>query len=51
MSKNLLWCFAGVISTWLILGFFTKDFGLDFLIILLLGVFTGYSVGKREATD
>ncbi|MFS0688801.1 hypothetical protein AB1K89_06125 [Sporosarcina sp. 179-K 8C2 HS] len=48
MSKTLLILIAGILSAWLVIGFFTKNYDGDFLIILLFGVLVGYGVRKRE---
>ncbi|WP_186668036.1 hypothetical protein [Sporosarcina sp. BP05] len=48
MSKNIMLLIAGILFAWLVISIITKKFDGDFLLILLLGVFIGYGVGKKE---
>lgn len=48
MYKGIIWLIAGIIFAWLVLGIITKSLDGDFLLILLLGVFMGYGVGKKR---
>ncbi|WP_338657424.1 hypothetical protein V6B14_23380 (plasmid) [Sporosarcina psychrophila] len=51
MSKNIMLLIAGILFAWLVFSIITKNFDGDFLLILLLGVFIGYGVGKKEQKD
>ena len=52
--KNLLLVILGAVVAWLVLSFITKDFeiievfDIDTLIILIIGIVLGYSIGKKE---
>ncbi|WP_301109109.1 hypothetical protein [Sporosarcina sp.] len=49
MSKNMIFLVLGILAAWFVIGIFTKDFSIDYLIYLFFGVFLGYTVGKKEA--
>ncbi|WOV83657.1 tRNA U-34 5-methylaminomethyl-2-thiouridine biosynthesis protein [Sporosarcina jeotgali] len=51
MSKNIIWLVAGILVAWFMISIFTKNYDGDFLLILLLGVFLGYGVGKTERKE
>lgn len=48
MSKNIILLIAGILFAWLVISMITKNFDGDLLLIILLGVFIGYGVGKKE---
>lgn len=49
--KHLWLLAAGAILTWLGLGLITGNFDTQILIILAVGVYLGYAVGKRNPTQ
>lgn len=51
MSKSLMLLIAGILFGWSVISIITKIFDGDFLLIILLGVFMGYGVGKKEQKD
>ncbi|MDW0111161.1 hypothetical protein [Sporosarcina aquimarina] len=51
MSKNIIWLVAGILVAWFVISILTKNFDGDFLLVLLLGVFIGYGVGKKENNE
>ncbi|MDV6379279.1 tRNA U-34 5-methylaminomethyl-2-thiouridine biosynthesis protein [Sporosarcina sp. GW1-11] len=51
MSKSIIGLIAGILSAWLVISIITKSFDSDSLLILLLGVFMGYGIGKKEQKD
>lgn len=46
--KSLSLAILGAITAWILLGVFTKDFETSSLIVLILGIVIGYSIGKKE---
>lgn len=51
MSKNIVWLVAGILFAWVVISFITKNYDGDFLLIILIGVFMGYGVGKKEKKE
>lgn len=51
MSKSIIGLIAGILFAWVVISIITKSFDGDFLLVLLVGVFVGYSVGKKERID
>ncbi|WP_342506793.1 tRNA U-34 5-methylaminomethyl-2-thiouridine biosynthesis protein [Sporosarcina sp. FSL K6-2383] len=48
MSKNLIFLIAGTVFAWLVIRLITKDFESGYLITIIIGVFLGYQIGKKE---
>ncbi|WP_252504026.1 hypothetical protein [Sporosarcina sp. Marseille-Q4943] len=48
MSKTMISLIAGILFAWLVISFITKNFDGNFLFALLIGVFLGYGVKKKE---
>lgn len=51
MSKTMITLIAGILVAWLVINLFTKNFDGNFLITLLIGVFVGYGVRKKETKE
>lgn len=48
MSKNLILAIAGAFVSWFVISFFTRNYDSTFLFTLIIGIFLGYEVKKRE---
>ena len=51
MSKTMISLLAGILVAWVAISLITKNFDGNFLITLLLGVFLGYGVKKKETEE
>lgn len=51
MSRAMISLIAGILTAWLAISMFTKDFDGNYLFTLLIGVFLGYEVKKKEKTE
>ncbi|MEK4715898.1 hypothetical protein [Sporosarcina sp. FSL K6-5500] len=51
MSKTMITLIAGILVAWLVISLFAKNFDGNFLITLLIGVFVGYGVRKKETKE
>jgi membrane protein implicated in regulation of membrane protease activity len=46
--KDLLWWIAGATATWLVLGFFLKDYDAEGLIFVVVSFIVTYFLQKRR---